>query len=279
MHSLLYLLYVGCSAGQSALGKKYARKGGNSGVFNLNKALAGLTVFLLIGLGVGLKFHGPTLLFGLGYGLFLSISNHTGFQALSMGPMALTSILASFSLVIPFVFGIAVWGEPLSGMGMIGILLLCISIVFLNLKKESGISKKWAKYAFLTMICNGICSLIQKEHQIEFPGQYRMEFLIVALLCVLAVTPILCRQQMRGEKFTMAPEGLISGVMNGAANYIVLRLAATENASVLFPVVSVANVIAVCLIGRVVFREKLKLLQILGIVLGILSIVLLNWNR
>ena len=64
--------------------------------------------------------------------------------------------------------------------------------------------------------------------------------------------------------------------MNGGANYIVLCLAATEKATVLFPVLSVANIIAVWIIGRFAFSEKIKKIQLVGFFIGILSVVLLK---
>ncbi|MBQ8893940.1 MAG: hypothetical protein IJ043_05975 [Clostridia bacterium] len=274
MIPFLYLLNVGCSAGQSALGKQYAAKGGKAVVFNLNKALAGSLVFLLFGLLNGLELHLPSWLFGLGYGAALCLSMHTGFKALAMGPMALTSIIASFSLIIPFLFGITVWKEPLTLPGGIGMILLLAAILLLNFKKEDGLSVRWSVYAFLTLAANGACSLIQKYHQICYPGQYRTVFMLAAMLAVL----VLLSGAGLGEKqkFTLSLPGLAAGLMNGAANYIVLYLAAAEKASVLFPVVSVANVIAVWLIGRIVFKEKLKGMQLLGLAAGLGAILLLN---
>lgn len=276
MTFLLYILNVICSSGQSAFGKLCAAKGRNSSVFNVNKALSGLVVFLVFGIIAGLSFHIPSLLFGLLYGVFLCISMHTGFKALGMGPMALMSIIASFSLVIPFIFGITVWGEKLTVYGIIGIILLSAAIIILNFKKESGLSFKWSIYALLALLANGVCSLVQKYHQILFPATYRTEFMISAFISVLLILSITHMMDKRSPGFSFCSEGLIAGIMNGAANYIVLCLASTENASVLFPMVSVANVIAVWLIGKIAFQERLRPIQLLGLVLGVASIVLLK---
>ena len=134
MNLIFYFLNVMCSAGQSTLGKLYARRGGASLPFNINKAAIGTLLFLVLGLINGFSLHLHTALFGIGYGIFLCISMHTGFKALSMGPMALTSILASFSLIIPFLFGILFWNEALTLFKILGILLLLLSILFINLK-------------------------------------------------------------------------------------------------------------------------------------------------
>lgn len=200
----------------------------------------------------------------------------TGFKALEKDPMALTSVIASFSLVIPFVFGIFVWGEVLSPCGAVGILLLASSIILLNIKRESGLTVGWSVYALLTLLTNGICSVIQKYHQLLYSEAYRTEFLISALLCVLFFTFIMYSADKSRQPFTFCADGTVAGIMNGGANYIVLCLAATEKATVLFPVLSVANIIAVWVIGTFVFSEKIRKIQLVGFFIGILSVVLLN---
>ena len=280
MNILFYLLNVVCSSGQSALSKQSAMKGGSSAIFNISKAAAGVLMFVLFGLFTGLTFHLPSCLMGIAYGAFLCLSMHCGFKALGMGPMAMSSIIASFSLIIPFLFGITVWGESLTVPGGVGIVLLLASIFLLNFKKEKGISFLWSVYAFLIMGANGICSLVQKYHQLYFPGQYRTELMVSALLTVLVILLVIeLSHKERTQPIRVNGLGILSGLLNGASNYIVLYLAATEKASVLFPVVSVAHVIAVWLIGRVLYKERMKPLQLFGLLFGLAAILLLNLQK
>ena len=277
MNGLLYLLNITCSAGQSALGKQYAKHGGASLPFNINKAMIGTFLFLVLGTISGFSWHFHTMIFGAIYGISLCISMHTGFKALSIGPMALTSIIASFSLIIPFLFGIVFWDESLTVLKIIGIILLLISILFINVKKESGFSARWLFYALTTLLTNGICSVIQKMHQIKFPALYRTEFMFWALLCVSVILLITHSTKRNSQtKLIVSLLGIVAGIANCCANYIVLYLSATENASVLFPIIAVANIITVWLIGILFFKEKLKPLQTVGLVVGVLSVVFLK---
>ena len=277
MIPILYLLNVVCSAGQSALGKQYANRGGESLPFNMNKAVIGSILFLVLGLMSGFSWHLETMLFGLFYGISLCISMHTGFKALSIGPMALTSIIASFSLIIPFLFGIILWNETLTLLKFSGIILLLLSIFLINAKKESGFSAKWLFYALVTLLSNGFCSVIQKMHQIKFPTLYRTEFMFWALLCVSIILTITYNTKRKGKvKFEFSLLGIASGIANCCANFIVLFLSATENASVLFPIIAVANIITVWVIGILFFKERLKVLQAIGLVMGVVSVVLLK---
>ena len=278
MTVFLYFLNVACSAGQATLSKHYASKGGNANVFNINKVAAGFLVFLIMGLWGGLRFHVPTVLLGMAYGTCLYVSNFAGFTALALGPMALTSIIAAFSLVIPFLAGITLWGETLSLPGGIGIGLLLCSIVLMNFRKSGQpMSLKWLFFSFLTFFSNGISSVIQKQHQLFWPGSYRTEFMLWAMawgLVLLALT-VLIRGTVKAEVRACVP-GASAGLIEGFANYIVLYLAATQDASVLFPVVSAAKIIAVWIIGRFTFREQLKHTQTVGLLSGIAAIILLN---
>lgn len=278
MTVFLYFLNVACSAGQSTLSKHYASKGGNANVFNINKVAAGFLVFLIMGLWGGLRFHMPTALLGMAYGTCLYVSNFAGFTALALGPMALTSIIAAFSLVIPFLAGITLWGEELSLPGGVGITLLLCSIVLMNFRKSGQpMSLKWLFFSFLTFFSNGISSVTQKQHQLFWPGSYRTEFMLWAMawgLALLALT-VLIRGTVKAEVRACVP-GASAGLIEGFANYIVLYLAATQDASVLFPVVSAAKIIAVWIIGRFTFREQLKHTQTVGLLAGIAAIVLLN---
>lgn len=274
----LYFLNVLCSSSQSALGKQYSKKGGASLNFNMNKAAIGTLLFLIFGLINGFSPHLQTILFGVGYGVALCLSMHTGFKALSIGPMALTSIIASFSLIIPFLFGILFWDEGLTIFKFVGIILVLLSILFINLKKENRFSAKWFIYAIATLIANGICSVIQKMHQIKFPSLYRTEFMFWALLSVLIILFVTHKANRNTQsKLEFSLLGMISGIANCLANYIVLYLSAAENASVLFPIISISNIIAVWIIGMIFFKERLRVLQVIGLLTGVVSVVLLKF--
>ena len=130
MTALLYLLNVAGAAGQATCSKYFAARGGSVNLYNINKAAAALLVFFVVGLFKGISFHVPTILWGFGYGACMCVGGFAGFTALGLGPMALTSMIASFSLVIPFAVGITLWGETLSVWGVLGIILLvCLGIV------------------------------------------------------------------------------------------------------------------------------------------------------
>ena len=94
----LYISYVLCASVQSALTKHGGRKGADPFSFNLFKALGAALVFSLLLLLLDRDIHLPTISYGAVYGIFASISMYTGLMGLAIGPMALTSMIASLPL-------------------------------------------------------------------------------------------------------------------------------------------------------------------------------------
>ena len=275
MDILLYLGNTICYAGQSSAGKLYAAKKGETHIFNFSKALSAMVLFLVFCIIKKSTFHWVTGIYGFVYGLTLMASMHFGLLALGAGPMALTSMLAAMSLMIPLLWGLLFWNETLSLPSIFGLFLLLAAITLICSPKKAKLSKKWLFYCLLTLICNGICSVIQKYHQQAFPGKYQAEFMLYGMT---AVTAVLFAIQIAKRRYLPKPNilGTASGIMNGLANFIVLLLAATENATQLFPLVSAANIMAAYLSGLFFFREKISLIQIIGLVTGSAGIIFLK---
>jgi drug/metabolite transporter (DMT)-like permease len=284
MQFLIYFLIVACAGTQSAMTKLYGKKGESPAVFNALKATSALVLFALMAI-INFRFHLPTVLFGLGYGACLCLSMHAGYKALCLGPMALTSMLASFSIVIPLLFGIAVWNEKINLMKGIALVLLVFAILMTNadkLKKGAkfeGHYALWLIFIALTFLCNGFGSVIQKQYQNLYPDAHNREFMLFAmLLCSVVFTAIALTKAKpkeilatKGKRF-----GLISGITNGLVSFFTLVLAGLENATVLFPIISAGTIMAALFCGRFVFKEKLKAHHYLALASGILAVILLK---
>lgn len=278
---ILYVLSVLASTMQSALGKSLGA-GDDKNTFNLAKMLAAAVIFTFAA-AVNFTFHFPTLCYGTAYGAFLFVSMLCGLAALTSGPMAITSMLVSFSLIIPTLYGIIVLKEKVTVLGALGLVLICISFALINLKpdSETRISSKWLAFTVATMMSNGMCSVIQKMHQSAYVGLYRSEFMMFAslsslalFLCVFVVSRI--GKSNLPQRPIVYIKGFMAGITNGGANFLSLYLAATQPAAVLFPILSVCTSIASLTAGRVIFKEKLRKLQLVGFAVGIVSLVLVK---
>lgn len=282
MEILLYIAIVVCSPLQSATAKIYCKTSKEVLAFNLIKAFSAFVLFALVGVW-GFTFHKETLIISALYGVALALSMHFGYKALEVGPMALTSLIVSFSVIIPIVYGLGFSGEVLTLFKGLGFIFLVGAIILTNIKKGGDVSSKvnlkWLLYVFLTFFANGICSVLQKYHQEQFPKMYSREFMLNAMAVCFLIYLCISLIKIRPSQFKSIEKkrfGAYSGVLNGVANFCTILLAGYENASVLFPTISVGTILGAMLVGRFMFKEKLKINHYLALFFGVVAIVFLK---
>lgn len=208
----------------------------------------------------GFTWHAPTLVYGLLYGAVMTSSMYTGYKALTLGPMALTSMLTAFSVIIPLIYGVIFREEKLDVFKYAAFVLLIFAIIFTNIdkifKKEKSDFKRglWLLYIGITFLTNGIASILQKEHQLAYPEQYSREFMFFAMLLASVAFNLVFFIKKRRSDIKH-----VNGKRFGALSNNLGR-----------------NDISVMLCGRFVFREKLKLNHYTAIILGIVAVVLLK---
>ena len=285
-----YFAIVLSSVTQSLSAKLYHRRSCDAAAFNLIKAVTALLLFVLMAIS-GFQFHMPTLLWGLFYGACQCTSMYAGYKALCLGPMALTSMLVSFSVVIPLLWGLTVGEESLRPSGLFGLILLLLSMILVNadrLSKRRGhagghVTKGrygvWPLLVGLTFLCNGACSILQKQHGMRYPDAYTREFMLFAMLvcAVFFSVTALAKNTLRGiGKIKGKRFGALAGVAMGLSGFFTLSLAGLENASVLFPMISGGTMLGVLLFGRFLLKEKLKINHYAALLFGIAAVVLLK---
>lgn len=284
MSFLLYAAIVVGSVSQSAAAKYFGRSGGSTVAFNLLKSLAALLLFALLCAG-GFSFHEETALYGAAYGVALCLSMYGGYRALCLGPMALTGLLVSFSVVIPVLYGLLFCGEEMTLFKWFGFPLFAAALLLSGLSPQGDASKEerghrsWLFFVGVTFVSNGACSVLQKAHQLRYPGAYCAEFMLFAMaVCYLLCGVVaLCRKHdfLTGGR-RGASSALLSGIFNAVAGYCTIRLSAAEDAAFLFPAVSVGTICLSLLCGRVLFGERVRPPQLLSCLLGLAAILLLK---
>jgi len=281
MFIFIYFCVIFFTVIQSACTKLYNQKYDNSYVFNGIKSLVALCIFAVIMIN-RMSFHFPTMLYGMLYGLLLSVSMYSGYKALYLGPMSLTSLLVSFSVLIPIIYGILFCSEAMTVYKGAGIIFLILTIIFVNIGNmniSAAKDKKWMFFVLMTFLANGICSVLQKMHQTSFPGMYCSEFMFFAMILSACIFVLIMIMKTDYKTFKTLPGkkyAAVAGVANVAANYFTLSISGLENASVLYPAISAGTILLTLICGMSVFKERLKYNHFIALVFGIISIVLLK---
>lgn len=223
--------------------------------------------------------------YGAGFGICYLFATVFAVLAIGTGSLAKTSLILSYSLLIPGFYGILFLGEPVSCFLVIGLCLLAVSLFLINYQKEQTpqtVSWQWILYVLLAFFGNGLCSVVQKAEQTNLGEGGQNLFMIFALFfCTVSlfVASFFFRKE-RGTGLPAMRSGWwlagLCGILNGLVNYLVLYLNPRVPSSILFPLVSGGSMILVLLWSLFVKKERFSARQTVGFVIGIASIVILN---
>ena len=202
--------------------------------------------------------------------------------AIKHGSLALTSLFISYSLLIPCFYGILFLREPIGWTLIAGIILLAISLWLTNYQKsEKTISLKWLLLVLFAFIGNGMCSTVQKAEQQVFAQSEQNMIMILALgmvtVFLLGLSFFSKERKDWGACYRVGlPLALLSGLINGASNALVIYLNQHLPASVMFPVISAGGIILIMPYSIWVCHERFSKQQWLGFTAGVASVILLN---
>ena len=223
----------------------------------------------------------PAVAFGLSYAagtvfVVLAIKN---------GSLAKTTLITSYSLLVPAFAGLIVLREPIGIPMIIGMVLLVVSLWLTNYKKgrhKEKITLKWIIYLALGFVGNGMCSTVQKlsPHFVEEAYLNQNTYMIAALglssVVLITASFITKETDYRSTLRFGTPLSFLCGLFNGAVNYLVIYLNDLISASVMFPVISAGELILIFPFSLLICREKFTRKQWIGFAVGIASVVLLN---
>lgn len=283
MNALLLITTIFGVSIQSVSIKAYGNKTGGKGryIYLAISRIAGI-IFLMLTAGK-LCFEPGILPYALIFGLFYSICAVFSFLSINSGPLTLTSLITSYSLMLPTAYGLIFLRDPVSVGFAPGLLLLLISLFLINKKTSDDgapITPKWLIFITVTFLANGGCSIIQTMQQRAFNGAYRSEFMIIALILFAVVTLTLSLINEKKHISSCVKKGwipaVVCGVANAAVNLLTMMLQTRIPVSVLFPLVSAGGLVLTYFLSKFIYKENLSRTQNAGFILGVLSVIFLN---
>lgn len=268
--------------------KKNADKIDPAPVYNLTYCLSCLVCWVVL-FCTDLSFEPRVLLYSCGFGLCYALAQLGYIGALSCGSLLLTNLILQLSLIGTSIWGFFFWNASFTPLVGIGLVLVVISLwLCLYTRKEKGagertesFSIKWLFFALLAFAGNAGCSIIQRTQQMDFEKQYGNQLMAFALLfAVLFSLVIYLRSNKTHTRAILRGSAIlpiIAGAFNFLLNLLVILLASTTlSPSLIYPTIAVGGIALVSIFSLVVFREKLRLSQWVGIAIGALAVALLS---
>lgn len=279
MNYLLLFVVVCCASVQNILRKVYNTRTDKPTTyfFSLVSALFAL-LFFVISAKFRFEFNTEIIPYSVGFAVSYALALAGSVLAILNGPLSLTMLITSYSLIIPTFFGMVVYGDTLGIVGITGLLLLGISLFLINKKGDnSGMSFKWFICVLVTFLGNGFCSVFQKVQQNNFDGAYKNEFMIVSLVmvCIFMIVAMIITKEKADINNSLLPAAGC-GIANGIVNLLVMVLTGVLPSIILYPSIAAGGIVIGYIVSVFVYKEKLTVMQNIGYILGTASVILLN---
>ena len=222
--------------------------------------------------------------------VFIGLFNVIGFTTQRIG-VAVASVANKLSLVIPFVFSLVLYNEQGTLLKITGVVIALIAVVLTCYprKAETGITKKRDSWLYLLPVILFIGSglldtMIKYVEQGYLNDGNKDEYLITAFSIAALLGVVALAVKVIAGKTKLAFKGVLAGIMIGVPNYFsiwcllqVLKQYA-GNSSAIIPINNMGIVLFSAVVAWLLFKEKLSLINWLGIILAMGSIALIAYG-
>lgn len=294
MNYLLMAVAISFTVGNSTLLHKFSNKGlNNTGdlfLFNGGVNAVWVVIIALFSLfSGGLHFDSTTVIFGLIYAVLLCAFLFFKMMSYATGPVSLTTLIAACSFLITTAYSVIFEKSSVSTAKIIGIivllgsLFLCINPKATYSEKGGKITFKWAIFTAVFFLAGGGVGILYSEFgKSTVSDNINTMMFIAALLSVIGflalsfiVNKIAKNPSPKVDK-NAVKYMLVCGVTSCVYIRLNIFLASVIPTIIFFPVSNGVSVLASSLIGWIVFKEKLNLKQIIGVLVGVIGIVIIG---
>jgi len=219
--------------------------------------------------------------------LFISMFNVIAITAQRIG-ISVASVVSKVSLVIPVSAAVYLYSDSMSLLKSIGILLALFSVFLTFYQSEAGLGpmKKLIIYPIILFIGTGLLDTLLKFTQAVYLSETDFDGFVTILFAIAAIIgAVVVLISWSTGKSQFHYRNVLAGVVLGLPNYgsIYFLLKTFEvsglESSVVFPVNNISIVVLSAIFAFVFFKEKLQLINWLGILLAVASIAIIAYGK
>lgn len=232
----------------------------------------------------------------LPYAVVLSTLFISGFYALALCVQKLgigvTSVTQKMSLILSVSFALWFYSEPTTVLKIIGLALAIPSVLLINLSPKSELEQKEASSQGFLVRYGLPLFVFLNSGLIEISLQYTSRsvittpeasayfsislFMFAAFLGTIAMLfNYITNKKKPNIQSVIA--GIVLGVPNYFSIYCLVKALKTYDGSVVYPIVNLSILIMASVFGYFYFKEQLRPINWLGVVLAVLCILLTSF--
>ncbi len=194
--------------------------------------------------------------------------------------VALTTVTSKMSVIIPVLLGFLIIGDRMNLLKIIGIIMALLAFYF-TFRKEKGYSfdRRNIVFPLLLFIGSGSNDSVMKYAEHYFIGNDLVAYLATAFSVSMIFGVIILLTLIFLGKQKLEWRGIVGGLLLGAFNWystiFFIHGLREMDVSLFIPVFNAALVTIAALVGFLIFREKLRPINWMGIAMAVLAISLM----
>ena len=190
--------------------------------------------------------------------------------------VVLSSTFMRLGVLIPTAIAIIIFKEVPKFSQIIGFIIAILAIILINFDKEGikeGSKKTWLLgLLVLNGLGDSMANIFDKLGNPSYGDGYLIMTFLVALLLSIVLT--------FKDKQTINRYDILFGILVGVPNYYSARFLLlalnSMNAVIVYPVYSIATMIAITSVGVLCFKEKLNRQKLIALLMIMVALALLN---
>lgn len=238
-------------------------------------------------------FNGGLIVCSILSAVLFAVDLFSGIEAVKGCSIAVATMFGLGGLVISVVVSYFWFGEDIKVHQIIGLAIFFVSAYLLSSKDgKSGekISAKTFVMLFINFLANGLVMVVQKYFALKVQGANTplfsfLTFILCGLFMAICFLFTVCKKKateipQEERKPVLNKKLVICGVLLALAlfliNIIITEMGKTVPSIIIFPVSSAISIIIATLVGYFIFKEKLSVKKIIGLLVGISSIIVIG---
>ena len=228
--------------------------------------------------------------------VLFAVDLFTGLEAVKGCSIAVATMFSLGGLVISVVVSYFWFGEEIKSYQIAGLCVFFVSAYLLSSKDGKSGEKIYAKtflMLFVNFLANGLVMVVQKYFALKVEGANTplfsfLTFMLCGIFMVICFLFTLCKNKAKAienrqdeeKKPVLNKKLIICGILLALAlfliNIMITEMGKTVSSIIIFPVSSAICIIIATLVGYFVFKEKLSVKKIIGLLVGIASIIIIG---
>ena len=219
------------------------------------------------------------------YALIIGFVFVSGFVLFSKSTVragvSITAVSSKMSVIIPVIAGFLFFGDAISALKLIGILLAIISFFFIfKPENKEKINYNYIYLPLALLVVSGLNDLFVKYIQFKYLSGDILVFLSIVFLAAFGFGLIFSFVTNKKNASFISLSGVFGGIVLGTFNFwnawAMIKSMEFFETSILFPLINVGVVSLAALIGFAIFKERLKLVNWIGIFIAMVAILIMS---